>query len=85
MRRRPGIGGLQTHAAARDQFRLLGENVAKIRTDLMKEQLATFRSQLEDFARKHKVLFFFLPYWFLLWTVKAILWCYDELVSLCCT
>jgi len=60
MRRRPGIGGLQTHAAARDQFRLLGENVAKIRTDLMKEQLATFRSQLEDFARKHKVLFFFL-------------------------
>ncbi|XP_027343799.1 vacuolar protein sorting-associated protein 22 homolog 1 isoform X2 [Abrus precatorius] len=54
MRRRPGIGGLQTAAAARDQYRLLGENVAKIRTDLMKEQLATFRSQLEDFARKHK-------------------------------
>ncbi|TXG67612.1 hypothetical protein EZV62_008887 [Acer yangbiense] len=37
-----------------DQYRLLGENVAKLRTDLMKEQLATFRSQLEDFARKHK-------------------------------
>lgn len=36
---------------------MLGENVAKIRTDLMKEQLTTFRSQLEDFARKHKVLF----------------------------
>ncbi|XP_074310957.1 vacuolar protein sorting-associated protein 22 homolog 1 isoform X1 [Silene latifolia] len=54
MRRRPGIGGLQTAAAARDQYRLLGENVAKLRTDLMKEQLATFRSQLEDFARKHK-------------------------------
>ncbi|KAF3453491.1 hypothetical protein FNV43_RR03931 [Rhamnella rubrinervis] len=54
MRRRPGIGGLQTAAAARDQYRLLGENVAKIRTDLMKEQLATFRSQLEEFARKHK-------------------------------
>ncbi|POO00387.1 ESCRT-2 complex, Snf [Trema orientale] len=54
MRRRPGIGGLQTAAAARDQYRALGENVAKIRTDLMKEQLATFRSQLEDFARKHK-------------------------------
>ncbi|KAI3862226.1 hypothetical protein MKX03_005535 [Papaver bracteatum] len=54
MRRRPGIGGLQTAAAARDQYRLLGENVAKIRTDLMKEQLTTFRSQLEDFARKHK-------------------------------
>ncbi|KAJ7960740.1 Vacuolar protein sorting-associated protein [Quillaja saponaria] len=54
MRRRPGIGGLQSAAAARDQYRLLGENVAKVRTDLMKEQLATFRSQLEEFARKHK-------------------------------
>lgn len=80
MRRRPGIGGLQTAAAARvcvfppyfvsfnlllfgsnfvlllkDHYRALGENVAKLRTDLMKEQLATFRSQLEEFARKHKV------------------------------
>ncbi|KAL6544459.1 hypothetical protein OROMI_023321 [Orobanche minor] len=54
MRRRPGIGGLQNAVAARDQYRLLGENVAKLRADLMKEQLATFRSQLEDFARKHK-------------------------------
>lgn len=54
MRRRPGIAGLQTAAAARDQYRLVGENVAKIRTDLMKEQLQTFKSQLEDFARKHK-------------------------------
>ncbi|XWS27864.1 hypothetical protein CRYUN_Cryun25bG0016100 [Craigia yunnanensis] len=56
MRRRPEIGGLQTAAVARDQYRLLGENVAKLRTDLMKEQLATFRSQLEEFARKHKTL-----------------------------
>nr|GMC53476.1 vacuolar protein sorting-associated protein 22 homolog 1 [Ipomoea batatas] len=56
MRRRPGIGGLQNAATARGQYRLLGENVAKLRTDLMKEQLATFRTQLEDFARKHKVL-----------------------------
>ncbi|GJM99322.1 hypothetical protein PR202_ga16412 [Eleusine coracana subsp. coracana] len=56
MRRRPGIAGLQNAAATRDQFRLVGENVAKVRTDVMKEQLATFRSQLEEFARKHKVL-----------------------------
>ena len=42
-----------------DQYRLLGENVAKLRTDMMKEQLATFKSQLEEFARKHKVQFFF--------------------------
>jgi len=31
-------------------------HVAKVRTDVMKEQLATFRSQLEEFARKHKVI-----------------------------
>ncbi|KAK6946881.1 Snf8/Vps36 family [Dillenia turbinata] len=54
MNRRPGIGGLQAAAAARDQYRLLGASVAKRRTDLMKEQLVTFRSQLEDFARKHR-------------------------------
>eukprot|EP00249_Psilotum_nudum_P010238 c22416_g1_i2 orf=390-1001(-) len=54
MRRRPGISGLQTAVVARDQYRLLGENVAKTRTDLMKEQLAIFRNQLEEFARKHK-------------------------------
>ncbi|CAM8924689.1 unnamed protein product [Rhodiola kirilowii] len=54
MRRRPGIGGLQSAAAARDQYRLLGENVAKIRNDMMKEQLDTFKNQLEEFARKHK-------------------------------
>uniref|UniRef100_A0A0E0J5A5 Protein kinase domain-containing protein n=1 Tax=Oryza nivara TaxID=4536 RepID=A0A0E0J5A5_ORYNI len=54
MRRRPGIAGLQNAAATRDQFRLVGENVAKVRTDVMKEQLATFRTQLEEFALKHK-------------------------------
>lgn len=46
-----------------DQYRLLGENVAKIRTDLMKEQLTTFRTQLEDFARKHKVPFSLQSLW----------------------
>ena len=39
-----------------DKFRLVGENVAKVRTDVMQEQLATFKSQLEEFARKHKVI-----------------------------
>ncbi|OVA16186.1 EAP30 [Macleaya cordata] len=63
MKRRPGIGGLKTAAAARDQYRLLGENVAKIRTDLMKEQLSTFRSQLEDFARKHKETWNYQLFW----------------------
>lgn len=54
MRRRPGISGLQGAAAARDQYRSLGDNVAKVRQDLMKEQLETFRHQLEEFASKHK-------------------------------
>jgi len=54
MRRRAGISGLKNAAAARDKYRELGENVATIRKDLMKEQLATFRAQLEEFARKHK-------------------------------
>ncbi|KAL3683962.1 hypothetical protein R1sor_001984 [Riccia sorocarpa] len=54
MRKRPGLAGLQAAAANRDQFRSLGEDVAKARTDLMKEQLSVFRTQLEEFARKHK-------------------------------
>ncbi|GAB4860465.1 hypothetical protein Ancab_035625 [Ancistrocladus abbreviatus] len=55
MKQRPGIGGLKTAAAAKDLCRLLDENVAKLRSDLMKEQLATFRSHLEEFARKREV------------------------------
>ncbi|RWW75306.1 hypothetical protein BHE74_00016696, partial [Ensete ventricosum] len=58
MRRRPGIAGLKSAAATRDQYRIVGENVARIRADVMKEQLETFRTQLEDFARKHKVVLF---------------------------
>jgi ESCRT-II complex subunit VPS22 len=54
MRRRPGISGLQNAAAALDKYRELGENVATIQKDFM-EQLVTFREQLEEFSRKHKV------------------------------
>ncbi|XP_078434120.1 EAP30/Vps36 family protein [Wolffia australiana] len=54
MRRRPGISGLRKEADARDQFRLVGQNVAKVKADVMKEQLATFKTQLEEFARKYK-------------------------------
>ena len=51
MRRKPGIGGLQSAAAAaRNQFRLVGENAAQIKTDIMKGLLATFLSQLEEFS-----------------------------------
>lgn len=54
MRRRPGISGLQSSAVARGQYKNLGENVAKIKMDQMKEQLDTFKTHLEEFARKHK-------------------------------
>eukprot|EP00271_Cylindrocystis_brebissonii_P008267 TRINITY_DN22316_c1_g1_i1.p2 TRINITY_DN22316_c1_g1~~TRINITY_DN22316_c1_g1_i1.p2 ORF type:complete len:253 (+),score=61.15 TRINITY_DN22316_c1_g1_i1:477-1235(+) len=55
MRRRPGISGLKSTAAARENFKSLGENVATQRVEQMKEQLETFKTFLEDFARKHKV------------------------------
>ena len=55
MRYRLGISGLQNVAAALDKYRELGENVATTWKDFMKEQPTTFREQLEEFARKHKV------------------------------
>ncbi|KAI9089126.1 hypothetical protein K1719_029405 [Acacia pycnantha] len=54
MRRKPDFEVLQSAAAARNQFRLVGKNAAKIKTHMMKGQLATFLSQLEEFSRKHK-------------------------------
>ena len=37
------------------QYKTLGEDVAKVRTEQMTEQLATFKTSLEDFAQKYKV------------------------------
>ncbi|XP_056682861.1 vacuolar protein sorting-associated protein 22 homolog 1 isoform X2 [Spinacia oleracea] len=54
MKRRVGIGGLQSSAATRNQYRLIGESLSVVKNDVMMAQLSTFRSQLEDFARKHK-------------------------------
>ncbi|ONM09127.1 Pentatricopeptide repeat-containing protein mitochondrial [Zea mays] len=64
MRRRPGITGLQNVAATlsiarnfQNQLGLVGENMAKVGTDVMKKQrLGMVRSQLEKFACKHKVI-----------------------------
>ncbi|GBG78819.1 hypothetical protein CBR_g28043 [Chara braunii] len=53
MKKRPGIAGLRQRTDARNQFETLGKNVARFKMDQMREQLATFRSNLEDFARKH--------------------------------
>ncbi|KAL0302056.1 UNVERIFIED_CONTAM: Vacuolar protein sorting-associated protein [Sesamum radiatum] len=41
-----------------DQYRLLGDNAAKLRTDPMKQQLASFRSQLQNFAVSNLCVFF---------------------------
>lgn len=46
--------GLNAASVAKNQYKSLGEDVAKMRMDQMKEQLETFRTHLEDFARKHK-------------------------------
>ncbi|PWZ54310.1 Vacuolar protein sorting-associated protein 22 1 [Zea mays] len=57
MRRRPGITGLHNVAATLNQLGLVGENMAKVGTDVMKKQrLGMVRSQLEKFACKHKVI-----------------------------
>ncbi|GAB4814159.1 hypothetical protein N2152v2_001205 [Parachlorella kessleri] len=54
MRRRPGIQGLQRNVQARDQYKALGEQVQQTKLELMKAQLATFKSSLEEFALKYR-------------------------------
>eukprot|EP00878_Enallax_costatus_P021025 GHUV01022242.1.p1 GENE.GHUV01022242.1~~GHUV01022242.1.p1 ORF type:complete len:105 (+),score=14.27 GHUV01022242.1:409-723(+) len=54
MRRRPGIAGLQRDVQAREQYRSAGEEVRRATLQQMKEQLALFKSKLEEFAIKHK-------------------------------
>eukprot|EP00887_Chlorella_sp_A99_P002409 scaffold10.g2409.t1 len=54
MRRRPGIQGLQRTQAARDQFKALGEQVAQTKLELMRAQMATFKTSLEEFALRYR-------------------------------
>ncbi|GIL76429.1 hypothetical protein Vretifemale_6023 [Volvox reticuliferus] len=54
MRRGPGIAGLQHAARTKEQFKLTGEEVKKNTLQAMHEQLAAFRANLEEFARKHR-------------------------------
>mmetsp|Transcript_29185 Transcript_29185/g.49048 ORF Transcript_29185/g.49048 Transcript_29185/m.49048 type:complete len:248 (+) Transcript_29185:358-1101(+) len=54
MRRRPGIQGLQRRQEATSQYKALGEDLASNQLERMREQLAVFRSTLEDFAFKHR-------------------------------
>jgi hypothetical protein len=37
------------------QYKTLGEDVAKVRTEQMMDQLAIFKKSLEEFAQKYKV------------------------------
>lgn len=54
MRRRPGIQGLQKTAAAREKVREIGETVQQANMEIMRTQMATFKTNLEKFAAAHK-------------------------------
>ena len=42
------------HHRAQEQYKKVGQDVAEVRTEHMKEQLATFRNSLEEFAMKYR-------------------------------
>ncbi|KAJ3191979.1 Vacuolar protein sorting-associated protein SNF8 [Irineochytrium annulatum] len=52
--RRRGIQGLQQNARAKEQFGKVGSEIQKQQLDQLQAQLATFRSNLEDFASKYR-------------------------------
>ena len=54
MRRRPGIAGIQQRRDTNTQMRSVGEVAERQRVDVIREQLAVFRSSLEEFALKYK-------------------------------
>ncbi|GFR48530.1 hypothetical protein Agub_g10425 [Astrephomene gubernaculifera] len=54
MRRGPGIAGLQHAARTKEQYKLTGAEVKKNTLQAMHEQLSSFRTHLEEFARKHR-------------------------------
>lgn len=54
MRRRPGIHGVQNNAAALEHYRALGAQVQETKLQVMRAQMATFKSSLERFAAEHR-------------------------------
>uniref|UniRef100_A0A7S0RI08 Vacuolar protein sorting-associated protein n=1 Tax=Chlamydomonas leiostraca TaxID=1034604 RepID=A0A7S0RI08_9CHLO len=54
MRRGIGVAGLQQAARAREQYKNVGDEVKKSNLEAMKEQMATFKTKLEEFALKYK-------------------------------
>lgn len=54
MRRRAGIGGIQKQKLEQGKYRDKGTEIQENQLELMSKQLDVFRSNLEDFASKHR-------------------------------
>ncbi|KAJ3145753.1 ESCRT-II subunit protein snf8 [Geranomyces michiganensis] len=53
-RRRAGISGLQAQARTNADFQRVGEALSQSQLEQLKSQLAAFKTNLEDFARKYR-------------------------------
>ncbi len=54
MRRRPGIGGIQKQRLEQEKYRDKGTILQENQLEQMSQQLEVFRTNLEEFASKHK-------------------------------
>mmetsp|Transcript_960 Transcript_960/g.1738 ORF Transcript_960/g.1738 Transcript_960/m.1738 type:complete len:247 (-) Transcript_960:692-1432(-) len=54
MRRGPGIAGLQQQRQQHEKFQAAGEALAAAQLAAIRDQLNVFKTNLEEFARKHK-------------------------------
>ncbi|XP_046400305.1 vacuolar-sorting protein SNF8 [Ischnura elegans] len=54
MRRKAGIGGIQKHKLEQEKYRDKGTEIQENQLELMSKQLDVFRTNLEDFATKHR-------------------------------
>lgn len=54
MRRAPGLHGIAVTAKTNEQYRILGEETQAKRLAIMRIQLATFKTSLEQFAAAHR-------------------------------
>lgn len=54
MRRRAGVGAIQKHRLQQDRFKEKGSEIQENQLEQMVQQMEKFRSNLEDYAAKHK-------------------------------
>lgn len=54
MRRRPGLQGLARAQAARDQFKVVGDQVNATRVEAMRALMRHFQESLQEFALRHR-------------------------------